>query len=57
MLQLPDTHYQKKTASISSNDTPFVTPAVKRMLQHKNTMMRASQANKADAIAVKIAAN
>jgi len=56
MHQLLDIYYPERTVSLSSNDPPFITPAVKLMLRQKNRMMRASQINKADAIAVKIGA-
>ena len=56
MSVLLDVYYPEQTVTITSEDPPYVTPAVKRMMRRKNTLIRLGRCEEAAALAVKIGA-
>jgi hypothetical protein len=52
LRELLDNYYPERTVTITSADSPYVTPAVKSMLRWKNQLMRSSRVEAVQALAV-----
>jgi hypothetical protein len=54
LTELLDAYYPVRSVTITSADSPYVTPTVKYMLRRKNKLMRSGKIEQAAALAVKI---
>jgi hypothetical protein len=56
IVALLDKHYPVTSATVTTRDPPFVTPAIKVMLRRKNRLMRGGRLAEANVLAVRIGA-
>jgi hypothetical protein len=54
VTDLLNAHYPLRTVTLTSRDPPFMTPAIKAMLRHKNKLMRGGCLEEANALASRI---